>query len=162
MYSSGAYQPSASQKILSVRAARRKFLPPPPEFAPYPLEREAWPRNSARPFTNCRLIPADVLKKHCVHEPLDPRFRSAARLLQTLWREDQDRQLCRRERHAPQTRQQHLGSGGQRWRQFLDARNRPYPSETAPTGRSARFGKFACPLERANGPGSHGICEPPP
>jgi hypothetical protein len=24
-----------------------------------------------------------------------------------------------------------------------------------------RFGKFACPLERANRPGPHGICEPP-
>src|SRR3984893_8377095 len=34
------------------------------------------------------LIPANVLKKHCVHEPLDTRFRSAARLLQALWRED--------------------------------------------------------------------------
>jgi hypothetical protein len=34
------------------------------------------------------LIPANVLKKHCVHEPLDPRFRSAARMLQALWRED--------------------------------------------------------------------------
>jgi hypothetical protein len=34
------------------------------------------------------LIPANVLKKHCVHEPLDARFRSAARMLQALWRED--------------------------------------------------------------------------
>jgi hypothetical protein len=34
------------------------------------------------------LIPAGVLKKHCVHEPLDTRFRSAARLLQALWCED--------------------------------------------------------------------------
>jgi hypothetical protein len=32
--------------------------------------------------------PANVLKKHHVHEPLDPRFRSAARLLQALWREE--------------------------------------------------------------------------
>src|ERR1700720_481249 len=51
------------------------------------LEAEAWYQNSVSPFTNCRLIPADVLKKHCVHEPLDPRFRSATRLLQALWRE---------------------------------------------------------------------------
>jgi hypothetical protein len=51
------------------------------------LEREAWPRNSEIPFTNCRSF-RDVLKKHRVHEPLDPRFRSAARLLQALWRED--------------------------------------------------------------------------
>jgi hypothetical protein len=27
-------------------------------------------------------------QKNCVHEPLDPRFRSAARLLQALWREE--------------------------------------------------------------------------
>ena len=36
------------------------------------------------------LIPADVLRKRRVHEPLDTRFRSAARLLQALWREDRD------------------------------------------------------------------------
>ena len=29
-------------------------------------------------------------KKHRVHEPLDTRFRSAARLLQALWREDRN------------------------------------------------------------------------
>jgi hypothetical protein len=34
------------------------------------------------------IIPADVLKKFHVHEPLDGRFRAAARLLQALWRED--------------------------------------------------------------------------
>ena len=34
--------------------ARGKFRPPSPEFASCPLEREAWPRNSASPFTNCR------------------------------------------------------------------------------------------------------------
>jgi hypothetical protein len=43
-----------------------------------------------RPIHQLPLIPADVLKKHRVHEPLDTRFRSAARLLQALWREDQD------------------------------------------------------------------------
>jgi hypothetical protein len=42
------------------------------------------------PIHHLPLIPADVLKKHRVHEPLDTRFRSAARLLQALWREDQD------------------------------------------------------------------------
>jgi hypothetical protein len=42
------------------------------------------------PIHQLPLIPADVLKKHRVHEPLDTRFRSAARLLQALWREDQD------------------------------------------------------------------------
>src|ERR1700731_2847358 len=41
-----------------------------------------------KPIHQLPLIPADVLKKHRVHEPLDPRFRSAARLLQSLWRED--------------------------------------------------------------------------
>ena len=43
-----------------------------------------------KPIHQLPLIPADVLKKHRVHEPLDTRFRSAARLLQALWREDQD------------------------------------------------------------------------
>ena len=43
-----------------------------------------------RPIHQLPLIPANVLKKHRVHEPLDTRFRSAARLLQALWREDQD------------------------------------------------------------------------
>src|ERR1700730_10394123 len=41
-----------------------------------------------KPIHQLPLIPANVLQKHCVHEPLDPRFRSAARLLQALWRED--------------------------------------------------------------------------
>jgi hypothetical protein len=41
-----------------------------------------------KPIHHLPLIPANVLKKHRVHEPLDTRFRSAARLLQALWRED--------------------------------------------------------------------------
>ena len=41
-----------------------------------------------KPIHQLPLIPANVLKKHRVHEPLDTRFRSAARLLQALWRED--------------------------------------------------------------------------
>src|ERR1700736_2563346 len=41
-----------------------------------------------KPIDQLPLIPADVLKKHRVHEPLDTRFRPAARLLQALWRED--------------------------------------------------------------------------
>jgi hypothetical protein len=41
-----------------------------------------------RPIHQLPFIPANVLKKHHVHEPLDTRFRSAARLLQALWRED--------------------------------------------------------------------------
>src|ERR1700730_14379514 len=42
------------------------------------------------PIQQLPLIPADVLKKHRVHEPFDTRFRSAARLLQALWCEDRD------------------------------------------------------------------------
>jgi hypothetical protein len=34
-----------------------------------------------KPIHQLPLIPANVLKKHHVNEPLDPRFRSAARLL---------------------------------------------------------------------------------
>jgi hypothetical protein len=41
-----------------------------------------------KPIHQLPLVPANVLKKHRVHEPLDTRFRSAARLLQALWRED--------------------------------------------------------------------------
>jgi hypothetical protein len=41
-----------------------------------------------KPIRQLPLIPANVLKKHRVHEPLDTRFRSAARLLQALWREE--------------------------------------------------------------------------
>ena len=43
-----------------------------------------------RPIHQPPLIPANVLKKHRVHEPLDTRFRSAARLLQALWRADRN------------------------------------------------------------------------
>jgi hypothetical protein len=43
-----------------------------------------------KPIHHLPLIPANVLKKHRVHEPLDTRFRSAARLLQALWREDRE------------------------------------------------------------------------
>ena len=43
-----------------------------------------------KPIHQLPLIPANVLKKHRIHEPLDTRFRSAARLLQALWREDRD------------------------------------------------------------------------
>ncbi len=41
-----------------------------------------------KPIHHLPLVPADVLRKHHVHERLDTRFRSAARLLQALWRED--------------------------------------------------------------------------
>lgn len=36
------------------------------------------------------LIPESILRQHKVHEPLDTRFRAAARLLQALWRERRD------------------------------------------------------------------------
>lgn len=36
------------------------------------------------------LVPEDVLKRHKVFIPTDQRFRSAARLLQALWREDRE------------------------------------------------------------------------
>lgn len=42
------------------------------------------------PIEHLPLIPRHVLKKHKVDEPLDTRFRAAARLLQALWREDRD------------------------------------------------------------------------
>jgi hypothetical protein len=41
-----------------------------------------------QPIHQLPLIPPNVLKKHRIHEPLDTRFRAAARLLQSLWRED--------------------------------------------------------------------------
>ena len=37
-----------------------------------------------KPIHQLPLIPADVLKKHRVHEPFAPRFRSAARRLQAV------------------------------------------------------------------------------
>ena len=40
-----------------------------------------------KPIHQLPLIPADVLKKHRVHEPLDTRFRSAARLAAPIARE---------------------------------------------------------------------------
>jgi hypothetical protein len=40
------------------------------------------------PLIHLPLVPVDVLKRHRVHIPLDTRFRSAARLLQALWREE--------------------------------------------------------------------------
>jgi hypothetical protein len=43
-----------------------------------------------KPIHQLPLIPATVLKKHRVHEPLDTRFRPAARVLQALWHEDRD------------------------------------------------------------------------
>lgn len=42
------------------------------------------------PIEHLPLIPVEVLKRHRVHEPLDTRFRAAARLLQALWRKDRD------------------------------------------------------------------------
>lgn len=36
------------------------------------------------------LLPDELLRKHHVHEPMDHRFRSAARLLQAMWRQDRE------------------------------------------------------------------------
>lgn len=36
------------------------------------------------------LLPEELLRKHHIFEPLDHRFRSAARLLQAMWREDRE------------------------------------------------------------------------
>lgn len=36
------------------------------------------------------LIPEGILRRHHIFEPLDHRFRSAARLLQSMWREDRE------------------------------------------------------------------------
>ena len=43
-----------------------------------------------KPIQQLPLIPADILKRHRVHEPLDTRFRASARLLQALWRADRE------------------------------------------------------------------------
>src|ERR1700737_397770 len=58
-----------------------------------------------KPIHHLPLIPANVLKKHRVHEPLDPRFRSAARLLQALWREDRDLPIGPNHRRSSYRRQ---------------------------------------------------------
>jgi hypothetical protein len=42
-----------------------------------------------REYSHLPLIPQDVLKSHQVHDTCDTRFRSAARLLQSVWREEQ-------------------------------------------------------------------------
>ncbi|MDR3487477.1 MAG: hypothetical protein P4M05_21550 [Bradyrhizobium sp.] len=39
-------------------------------------------------FDHLPLIPEHVLRKHSIHQPLDTRFRAAARLLQSIWRTD--------------------------------------------------------------------------
>jgi hypothetical protein len=41
-----------------------------------------------KPLAHLPLIPAEILRRHRVHIPLDTRFRSAARLLQALYREE--------------------------------------------------------------------------
>src|ERR1700730_6565663 len=41
-----------------------------------------------QPLIHLPLVPVDVLQRHRVYIPLDTRFRSAARLLQALWREE--------------------------------------------------------------------------
>lgn len=45
---------------------------------------------SNNPIVQLPIVPVDVLKAHRVYEKFDNRFRSCARLLQTLWRERQE------------------------------------------------------------------------
>jgi hypothetical protein len=98
-----------------------------------------------KPIHHLPLIPANVLKKHHVNEPLDTRFRSAARLLQSLWREDRGLPIgnyVNEDGKAPQTRQPHLGIGGPGRRQFPHPRDRPYrPARDCLSGdrRADRF-----------------------
>jgi hypothetical protein len=54
------------------------------------------------------IIPAPVLKRHKVDEPSDTRFRAAARLMQSLWRERQGYACGRRDDDAHNSRK--LGS----------------------------------------------------
>jgi hypothetical protein len=42
------------------------------------------------PIPAVPLVPEEILRKHSAFVPTDNRFRAAARLLQTLWREDRD------------------------------------------------------------------------
>lgn len=44
----------------------------------------------ADPLPYLPLIPHDLLRRHHILEPLDHRFRAAARLLQSMWREDRE------------------------------------------------------------------------
>ena len=80
-----------------------------------------------KPIHQLPLIPA--LKKHRVHEPLDTRFRSAARLLQAVWREDRDLPIgsCVGEDGKRRKLGSRIcGSGGPGRRQFPHPRDRPY------------------------------------
>jgi hypothetical protein len=43
---------------------------------------------AGKPILHLPLVPELVLKRHRVNEPLDTRFRSVARLLQSIWREE--------------------------------------------------------------------------
>ncbi len=41
-------------------------------------------------LTHVPLLPEELLRRHHIFEPLDHRFRSAARLLQSIWRQDRE------------------------------------------------------------------------
>ncbi|MBN9458133.1 MAG: hypothetical protein J0I54_15985 [Bosea sp.] len=41
-------------------------------------------------FPHVPLLPEELLRRHHIFEPLDHRFRSAARLLQSIWRQDRE------------------------------------------------------------------------
>ena len=117
-----------------------------------------------KPIHQLPLIPVNVLKKHHVHEPLDPRFRSAARLLQALWREDQDLPIGSYVNEDGKRRK--LGSriseaAGEAGGNFLTLEIAPSALRLLAVRDFARSGKFACREACANRPGLHGICEPP-
>lgn len=54
------------------------------------------------------LIPEEILRQHHCHEPNDTRFAAAARLLQSLWRQDQSLPIGRHRSPSGETRE--LGS----------------------------------------------------
>jgi hypothetical protein len=94
-----------------------------------------------KPIHQLPLIPANILKKHCVHEPLDPRFRSAARLLQALWREDRD--LAIGSHLGKDGKRRKLGSrisqtAGRTGGNFLTPKSPIPPGAKLRIGRSAR------------------------
>jgi hypothetical protein len=93
-----------------------------------------------KPIRQLPLIPANILKKLCVHEPLDTRFRSAARLLQALWREDRDLAIGSYVNEDGKRRK--LGSriseaAGKGGGSFLTPKSPIPPGARLPTARSA-------------------------
>jgi hypothetical protein len=97
-----------------------------------------------KPIHQLPLVPANVLKKHCVHEPLDTRFRSAARLLRALWREDRGLPIGSYVNEDGKRRK--LGSRiselAGRGRQFPHARDRQHRAARDCLSRDRRADRF--------------------